>query len=151
MWQPKSWHRILLSWLAWQISFAELFFVAEQGGIGYQFNQFLWFVFGTPENEYGFRNLILHRIVIFALISAPPTLIGLLVYQRLEVGPIQLRLRDLFAITCAFAMPLAFLRSDPSSDSFGQPRAALFVAMLLFATWYLFRTVRHGDQKAGRE
>ena len=149
MWKPKLWQRIIFAWLAWQVYFSELYFVGAQAGIGYKFNQLLWWLFGVPEDLYGFRNMVLHRIVIFAAISAPPTLFGLLVYQRLGMKPAQFQLRELFVITAMFGVPLAFIRNDPASlDSFGELRAALFAAMLVLITVYLYCTLQRGERDA---
>src|SRR4051794_37440786 len=78
-WGRKPW---LLASLCWFSLTVLVHLFAAYFSLHYRLNQFLWLLFGTSESVYGFRNLIFPRLIIATIISIPPAVIGIAVYER---------------------------------------------------------------------
>jgi len=73
--------RWLLASLCWYSSSAILHFLNLHFALYSRLNHFFWVVFGPPESVYSFRNLILPRLIVVTILSIPPAIVGLFVYE----------------------------------------------------------------------
>lgn len=80
--------RLVLTFLGWQAAVLAALMWSYQVGLAYRVNRLDWALFGPPGSLYGFRNLVLPRVIAWLVCTTPPALIALgLLVGRSVAGP----------------------------------------------------------------
>jgi hypothetical protein len=72
-----SWARTGGALVAWQLAVVAALMLSYETGLAYAINQIDWAVFGPPANLYGFRNLILPRLIVWFAVTTPISIAAL--------------------------------------------------------------------------
>jgi len=63
--------QLAVTFCAWQVSVTVLLVMSYEFGLAYKISQIDWTLFGQPANQYGFRNVLLPRIIAWLLCTMP--------------------------------------------------------------------------------
>jgi hypothetical protein len=143
------WKQLAVTWVVWQTLFCALYFVAESFGLWFHLGDVMWAVLGFRPDFYSFASLWLPRCILFAIVSAPPTVLGILVFQAMSARGPQIGLRGWLFVVAIVAVLASFRMPDPSRAFSGQLTAVLFVAYCLALTAvFCFLIARQERQRA---
>jgi hypothetical protein len=128
------WKQLAVTWVVWQTLFCALYFVAEWFGLSYHLGNAMWTVSGYRPELYSFASLWLPKCILFAIVSAPPTVLGILVFQAMSAHGPRVGIRGWLFVVAIVAVLASFRMPDPSRGFSGQLTAVLFVVYCLALT-----------------
>lgn len=77
-----GWKRTFVTFIGWLSVVLAALICSYETGFSYKIHQIDWMLFGPPENLYGFRNLVLHRIVAWLTITTPVAFAALWLHRK---------------------------------------------------------------------
>jgi hypothetical protein len=69
--RSRRWRQVAVSIFIWGVLVISVLVSSFEIGFSYSLNQVGWAVFGPPDNLYGFRNLVPHRIIVWLIETTP--------------------------------------------------------------------------------
>lgn len=79
-----GWRQVALSVFMWEVLVVLVFVSSYEIGFSYSLNQVSWAVFGPPDNLYGFRNIVLPRILAWLIETTPVAWTSLWLHSKLS-------------------------------------------------------------------
>ena len=107
--QPRA-KRMLVGFLIWQLLAVVILIWSFESGFPYVLNQLAWSLFGPPEDIYGFRNLVVPRVIGWLLCTTP---VAVAVLWQYSDANWRFSLRTMLIATTLVAVLLGFLFAVP--------------------------------------
>lgn len=82
--RSRRWRQVALSTFIWEVLVVLVLASSYEIGFSYSLHQIAWAVFGPPDNLYGFRNLVLHRIMAWLIETTPVAWTALWLHSKLS-------------------------------------------------------------------
>lgn len=82
--RSPGWQQAALLILIWEVLVILVLVSSYEIGFSYSLHQVCWAVFGPPDNLYGFRNLVLPRIIAWLIETTPVTWTSLWLHSKLS-------------------------------------------------------------------
>jgi hypothetical protein len=88
--RPTTIRHTSFTFVAWHAATVTALVASEEFGLFWLVHRLDWMIFGAPADLYSFRNVMLPRII--AWVAATTTAIGLVLWIRNKLAPLQMRL-----------------------------------------------------------
>jgi hypothetical protein len=82
--RSPGWRQVAVSISIWEVVVILVLMSSYEMGFSYSLNQVCWMVFGPPDNIYGFRNLLLPRIIAWLIETTPVAWTSLWLHSKLS-------------------------------------------------------------------
>jgi hypothetical protein len=78
---PKRWTRTFVTFALWQIAVTAILICSYETSFSYRvIHELEWTILGAPDNLYGFRNIMVHRIIAWLICTMPLSWLALRLY-----------------------------------------------------------------------
>ena len=74
----STWRRRAIVFASWETVAVAVLIWSYEVGFPYKINELEWAIFGPPDDLYGFRNMVLHRVIAWLICTTPIASAGVL-------------------------------------------------------------------------